>query len=213
MPVEPETSIVASFSAGRAAFLGNQAKASNPFISDTTAAGQQQRIGWDLGFGSGADDAFVADPTLFAPRYRTVQRILTAAQVAALFSTPLDLLPDTGDSFIRPVRFAFAKEAGTAWTLNTSTRVAVQWKNGSFTEVGGAATAGFMDQAGALKAAYVNGPGTSAGPSSNVAASVLPGIFGKGLRVTNDVANMSGGTGRLLVRVMYEDWPSAFWSF
>lgn len=212
---EPENTIVLANAAGKAASLANQPRNSNPYLTDLSAAGLTYANAWNLGFDAQAYISQAPDLLITTEELYTAQRILTAAEVAALFVTPIDLLPDgVTDGLIQPRRFAFAKEAGTAWTLNASTRLAVQWKNsGTFTEAGGAATVGFLDQAAATPKPYNMGPSAAAGPLSSFNAALMASLFGKGLRITNDVAALTLGTGRTLVRVQYEIVPLGFWSF
>lgn len=148
---------------------------------------------------------------LIEARYM-IGRWFTPSEIGAMFTTPAPLLPDDPSKIIMPRRCFFYKEAGTAWTLNSATQLNVIWNSASKVAVGYANLAGFMDQASALSAMTAQ-LGNSVSAYVTVSPSLLNEITGKGLAVSTLVANMSGGTGNLFVRVIYDILDSNFWAY
>jgi len=129
---------------------------------------------------------------------------ITSAQILALFSTPINIILGQSGMFYIPEIVHWVKEAGTAYTLNGSTNLKLQWANG--TACGQAANAGFMDQTGQLTA-FTQAASSAASYYSVFSASLLTAINGANIQLTTETANLTLGTGGLILTILYRQYP------
>lgn len=132
-----------------------------------------------------------------------LKRFLSSAELLTLFTTPITIVPGTPGSFYIPKSVHFVKEAGTAYTLNASTRLLVRV---NVTTVGFATNAGFMDQTGQLTA-FSQSSGDFVSYFVGFGTALITGFNGAAISITNDTANFTLGTGGLFVTVFYEQYP------
>jgi len=146
--------------------------------------------------------------------HQVITKTLTSAQILALFSTPVVLVADDPNYLLLPRSlFTAALNTSTVYTLNSSTRLKIRWRNTSLTEVLGVPLAGFLDQSTTKFGLYDNGPGSAAGTYSNYAIALAAEVTaGKGIEVTCDVANPTVGTGTVFMRIIYDKVPLASFS-
>lgn len=129
---------------------------------------------------------------------------ITSAQMLALFSTPVNIITGQSGFFFLPKSVLWIKEAGTAYTLNGSTNLKMQWSNG--TACAQATNAGFLDQTGQLTA-FTQAASSAASYYSLFSASLMTAINGVAIQLTTETANLTVGTGGLFVTILYEQWP------
>lgn len=132
---------------------------------------------------------------------------IAPAQQATLFSAPVTIVAGTATKIYIVEWFHVRKEAGTGWTTTGSGTLRITYDVTPFS-----LEAGIFDQAGttqffsSLQAVWT-GPGgkgqfqalgntTGPGPNAN-------NVNGAGLRIALGTADISGGTGNLIVTVWY----------
>lgn len=138
------------------------------------------------------------------PRLQRATVIIPADRVATLFSSPFVLVEGVPGKIIIPTHIQVRKQAGVAWTTTSSgtLRVAVDTAVffGLFDQT---ATTAFF---GAAEAVWVAEGGAgqfwSLGGVTSSSA-----INGGNLRLLLSGANISGGSGGLVVDVWYRVWP------
>lgn len=209
MPVSPETEIGAAYLAGQVAANASALAADNPFLADGSALGVAQARAWAAGFNDqvkgNVNQALYqqADP----PVGRKAVVTLTQAQVATLFSSPVSIIPGTPSKITLVDWLHIRKPAGTAWTTTGSGILRLQYDASPFSLQFGifdqAATTAFFGAAAAVwlgaqgkGSAYALGDST---PTNNMS--------GAGVRLGLATADISGGTGGLIVTAYYRLWP------
>lgn len=139
---------------------------------------------------------------LLVPR-QYVRRILTNAEVLALFSSSVTLLPADPNKLYLPLRLHSSKPAGTAYTLNGATQFQIRLGTTIYLQHN---LAGMLDQA--TQQVYVSvGPGNAAGIYTGA-------LNNNNLNVTMNAfinnANVTLGTSPLEILVEYEEFPISF---
>jgi hypothetical protein len=140
---------------------------------------------------------------LIAPSMETWRdATVTSAQVLALFTTPVSILPAPGAGKINLFRGAVIhKPAGTAYTVGTGGNIVISYTNASGLAVAEEAPTGFADQATAQTREMRKHMAASG--DSSVAA-----VANAALVIHQLTANMTAGTSPIKLRVFYITVPS-----
>lgn len=141
---------------------------------------------------------------LIPPLQRNVT-VISAAQVATMFTVPVTVISGITGKIIIPEYFHIEKEAGSAWTLGSSGVLTLELDATPFTN-----HAALFDQGttntffGAVKAIWQ-------GSTGNTALGLTTGTHatsGAGARMLFASADPSTpGTGNLIVTLYYRVWP------
>lgn len=131
---------------------------------------------------------------------------IPSSSLLTLFTTAVTVVAGQSGIFYIPKRVHLQKEAGTAYTLNASTAIGLFHGTLAGLAIATVPTAGFMDQTGQLTV-FSNAPATTTVPFGSLTPAQVTAANGAALVVANNVANMTLGTGGLLVTVLYEQWP------
>lgn len=146
------------------------------------------------------------DSSAGIPILRKARKIITPAQVATLFTVPVLIVPGAAGRLTVPTHIHCYKQAGTAWTVGTPGQLGLANVGGggahSFLMFNQTATQNFFNNANESWWIAEAGKGSSAGfgdDQSNL-------IAGNGHELHLTSANISGGTGNLIVTVFYRIW-------
>lgn len=142
---------------------------------------------------------------LFIPKlYNNVY--LTSAQILALFTTPITVVPAVSGMVIIPTRVHAAKEAGTAYTLGAAVRLQVVYK-----DIATNFPASSMDLASFLNSSSQRSQ-LAFGPGSSSQLYPYIDIYNAAVDSQALVAIITGGnptvgTGGIFLNIVYELWP------
>lgn len=137
------------------------------------------------------------------PQIESATVIIPAAQIATLFSAPVELIPAQAGKILLVTNIHIRKTAGTAWTTTSSGVLAVGWTGANqFNLFSQAITDTFF---GAAESVWVG----EAGNGSFASLGATTGSYnnnGTAVKLSLATANISGGTGVLIVTVWYRVW-------
>lgn len=139
------------------------------------------------------------------PPLRRAQVVIPPAEIATLFTAPVVLIGGQFRKLILPTHMHIRKQAGTAWTTAGSGTLRVKYAGSNshhWNMFDQAATTAFF---GAGEAVWYGeaGKGQFWGFGDSTASGP---INGAGVVLDLATANISGGTGRLIVNLWYREW-------
>ena len=147
--------------------------------------------------------------SFLTPAFVPLKKVVTIqpAAIASLFTTPVQLVAGIPDMIVLPTNLHVRKEAGTAWTTTGSGVLQVK-----YTSPGAATHWALFDQttmdaffaAGESVWVAEAGKGSFSGLGDTTSANLNNGV---GTSLTIATADISGGTGNLIVELWYRLWP------
>lgn len=135
---------------------------------------------------------------------------LTNAELLALNTTALTVIPGEIGRIIRPVYFHFRKNPGTAYTLGAATHFKLKWVDSSGTECGSITVSGLLDTT-AEKRGFFDGMGGAAGGYNNFTTALTTTIIGAKVVLHMAGGNVSVGTGSGEATIYYISLPGNSW--
>lgn len=136
-----------------------------------------------------------------------VKRRVTNAELLALFTTAVTIVPAQPGFFMIPNAVHFVREAGTAYTLNASTAIGIYGSTVAGQALATVNPAGLMDQA-AQTVAFANAPNALTSALGSFTGAQITALINAPLVIANAVANLTVGTGDLVVSLFYTQYPT-----
>lgn len=153
-----------------------------------------------------AADEGVASVNAGLPAIQRATVTIAPAQIATLFTAPVTIVAGEAGFIIYPTHIHVYKQVGTAWTTTGSGSLVFRFGNAPNTQHFGifdqASTTNFFGAGEDLWLAEA-GKGQFRGLGDLLDVSA---IGGAGLQLALLTANISGGTGNLIVNVWYRKW-------
>lgn len=160
------------------------------------AYGESQTVGPSITFVRADDVPPLQHATVF----------IAQAQVATLFSSPVEIVPAQSGKIILPIYIHIRKAAGTAWTTTNSGVLAVGYAGSSniFSIFNQSLTDGFFGSNEQIWLGGGSGGANNSGVSGFVTSAAA--YNGTAIVLRLSTANISNGTGTITAQIWYRVW-------